>query len=95
MIEIPEGATYHGTAVHDNESEQRLHQYAAQYGDTYASYLAADPGWESLWLRDGGGVVRFSRWRGRYVTVVCGLLAPADRQEELLDLFLKFVRLNR
>ena len=96
MIAIPPGAKYFPTdAPLPPELAGRLPELAAFHGDHYASYLAVDPGWEYFWLADGKGTVAFTRWAGRYVIVVSGLLAPEQRRAELLDAFLEFVRLNR
>jgi len=78
-----------------SELESRLQEYAYRYGDTYASYLVTDDGWETVWSPSGRGVVRFARWGGCYAIVVGGLLAPPEEQDELLAGFLKMAKRNR
>jgi len=75
--------------------EERLRRYAYDYGETYASYLAAEHGWETLWSGGHRGVVRFVRWAGRYAMVVSGLLAAPEDQEGLLVDFLRFAKANQ
>ncbi len=72
--------------------DDRLRRYAFCYGDTYASYLVTEPGWETFWSPEHRGVVPFTRWSGRYVMVVGGLLAPPEEKEPLLDAFLRWAK---
>jgi phosphatidylglycerol lysyltransferase len=95
-MKIPDGIQYYPAGARmPSELERRLQEFAYRYGDTYASYLATDDGWETAWSRDGGGVVRFARWGGCYAMVVGGLLAPPEEQDALLAGFLELARLNR
>ncbi len=95
-MKIPDGIQHYPVGARmPLELEHRLQEYAYRYGDTYASYLATDEGWETVWLADGGGVLRFARWGGCYAMVVGGLLAPPEKQEALLAGFLELARQNR
>ena len=75
--------------------QKRLREYAFRYGDTYASYLVTDDGWDTVWSGGGRGVVRFARWGGCYAMVVGGLLAPPETQDRLLADFLRLAKANR
>jgi phosphatidylglycerol lysyltransferase len=72
-----------------------LQDYAFHWGENYASYVVTERDWETLWCRDGRGVVRFVRWAGRYALVTSALLAKPEDQETLLVDFMRFARANQ
>jgi phosphatidylglycerol lysyltransferase len=95
-MKIPDAVRYYpASARMPPELQERMREFAYRYGDTYASYLSADDGLDTVWSRDGRGVIRFARWGGCYCIVVGGLLAPPDDQPALLDGFLRLAKLNR
>ena len=95
-MRIPDGIHYYPAGARmPSDLENRLQEYAYRYGDTYASYLVTDDGWETVWSRSGRGVLRFARWGGCYAMVVGGLLAPPEEREDLLAGFLDLAKRNR
>jgi phosphatidylglycerol lysyltransferase len=67
----------------------RLEKLAFEYGATYDSYLAIEPGRELFWTSDRSGVLTYAR-DGRFVHVSGGLLAPDEAKERLLEEFVEW-----
>jgi phosphatidylglycerol lysyltransferase len=76
------------------EAASLLEQYAYEYGETYDSYLATEDDRQYFWSPRRKGVIGFVRWHS-VLNILGGLLAAPEHQEELLEKFLEFVRLNR
>jgi phosphatidylglycerol lysyltransferase len=66
-----------------------LPELAYRYGHVYDSYLATEPGRTEFWSRDRYAALTYIR-RGRHLLVGGGLLAAADRKEQLLREFVEF-----
>ena len=95
-MRIPSGLEYYpAQSKMPAHLEQRLRELAFRFGDSYASYLVTDDGWDTLWSQNAQGVVRFTRWGGCYAMVVGGLLAPPEVQGQLLADFLHLAKVNR
>jgi phosphatidylglycerol lysyltransferase len=88
-------ACFASTAALPADLAARLRDLAFAHGETFASYLAAEGDWETFWSADRDGVVPFVRWMGRYVLVVGGVLAPAERRADLLERFVRHARARR
>lgn len=71
-----------------------LDRYAYEYGETYDAYLATESDREYFWSPGRRGVVGFVRWH-RVLNILGGLLAAPEHQEQLLEEFIEFARLNR
>ena len=72
-----------GVAPPQAGKADHLEHFAFQFGRCYDAYLAAEPGWEPFWSREGRGVVAVIR-HGRHVFSSGGLLAPEAHQADLL-----------
>ncbi len=71
-----------------------LERYAYDHGETYDSYLVMDDDRQYFWSPGRSGVIGFVRWH-RTLNVLGGLLAAPGQQDQLLEKFLEYVRLNR
>ncbi len=83
---IAQRAPSGSTAAIDAATAQ-LHDLTFRHGECYDSYLATAPGRMIFWDGDGQGLISYVR-RGRHVLVGGGLIAAADRKEQLLREFL-------
>jgi phosphatidylglycerol lysyltransferase len=68
-----------------------LESFAFQFGRSYDSYLATEPGRQRFWAKNGRGVVVFVRL-GKYLNVVGGLLADAEDKQSLLAEFVDYAQ---
>jgi phosphatidylglycerol lysyltransferase len=68
-----------------------LERFAFQFGRSYDSYLAADPGRRCFWSQNGRGALAYVRV-GQYIHVVGGLLAAAEDKRQLLAEFMGYAR---
>ncbi len=71
-----------------------LPELAYRYGQVYDAYLATEPGRTEFWSHDRHAVLTYIR-RGRHLLVGGGLLADADRKEQLLREFVAFAGQQR
>jgi phosphatidylglycerol lysyltransferase len=75
--------------------EQRtLESIAYEFGRSYDSYLVTDPGRQYFWNKNRDGVIAYVRV-GKYLNAVGGLLADADKKEELLAAFVGYAHQRR
>ena len=58
-------------------------------GQAYDAYLVTEPGWEHFWSAGRHGMVAVAR-QGRHLFSSGGLLAPPERQEDLLRQFVAY-----
>ena len=71
-----------------------LESFAFQFGRSYDSYLASEPGRLTFWAKNARGVVAYERV-GKYLNVVGGLLADVEEKHELLAELVGFARQRR
>jgi phosphatidylglycerol lysyltransferase len=71
--------------------QRTLESIAFEFGRSYDSYLANDPGRQYFWIKNRGGAVAYVQV-GKYLNAVGGLLADVDRKEELLAAFVEYAR---
>lgn len=71
-----------------------LEGFAFEFGRSYDSYLAADPGRQCFWAKSNRGVVAYVRV-GKYLNVVGGLLAAPEDKAELLAELVEYARQRR
>ncbi len=71
-----------------------LESFAFEFGRSYDSYLASEPGRLSFWAKNARGVVAYERV-GKYLNVVGGLLADVAEKHELLAEFVEYARQRR
>ncbi len=94
-IKVPDGCEYFPCqSAMPRDAIALMENYAFSYGQTYDAYLATEDDRQYFWSPGRKGVVGFVRWH-RVLNVLGGLLTSPEFEEELLESFLEFVRINR
>ena len=96
ILTTPRDSHSHLTAHFSPAAAARrsLENFAFEFGRSYDSYLATDPGRQYFWSTNGRGVVAYVPV-GKYLNVVGGLLADTDDKERLLAEFVEYAQRRR